>query len=1240
MLLGSDFFTHTPTLLILRTLQRLHTFLVLFTVLSSATFRPLRSAVNHTSLLVTIFPLSFPSSSPLPAFHSQAFVSQAITPHKLRNRLLPIKNNITKKSIFSSSNFSLPRNENFETKVTKVLKNCNLLSTKSHISLKQSKLASSLRPLVSRPNHSTLRSVPKENKEKHNTASYQPLQQPNQHLFTKLLLLLLFGKKSKEREKSENLKHFINHRHFTTNFSLSSLLTIHNNFFNQSSTKNRRNILKYTPLSKRKQNSQYAANRSELLLEKSLRRPQRSDTKGFHRFKNSDSPPSKTSPCHILTIYRLKTADCSGRRLDVVPKRLGKDLKVLNLSTNFIRSFSSTDLENYKHIQEIILSNNEIEVISAFTFSHLKLLHALDLERNLLKEVPAGSFSHCPSLRVLSLKNNPLQWIDERAFEGLDKLEVLNLENCLLKKFDLMLLKDMRKLQELNIAGNLLTSFDESRKNFIPSSMTILRNAGNRWSCDCHLTWLRKFLEESNVNWDFPRNPPLCSSPEILYGLPWSQLQPHQFACPAVILTNLSSQSVLQAKEGDLVEVKCSFSGDPHPRLSWSASFDGKNFHRYTPNNNSTKDYHALLNQFSYEKLKGSLQPNALIFGFNEKNRKDTSESRRVKKNSNKIQKNYFSNENVEDQATDEKTQMNSHFSRPVLIESIFVKLDESEKRRDFKCVVENNAGRSEVTFKIMMIKKNIKSLWNSPEAIFGVVSGCVFVLVVLIMVARTLRGKCKKCSKNRNVARSEDQNGFVLKNALDLINETDEEKQKEESKTKHKVATVYSQANTQGGLLKFKLAKSNMKVASKALEQENYFVFTSLTRANNKLHHKSVASTSTFSSYFSSPSPLANTTIPNKHATATCKANSVEVNIKRKPDLKTMKLTDTSHSHISSQYYSTFPHQAIQHIPPTASSTASPPSLSSIHIPQIDYPFESSKPTNHNLHSTYDYKDIRQAKHHKSYSELPISLPPPPCLALSFVAMAGIPPSPSLFTTKSLAVSRNTSDSSKCMDGHFSSTCPRGEKGEKIEKLECLSTTKFNPAMQQNDFSHLQTPFFTNRANNLRGMKSTDTFEDEVAAGNEEGSGRAGNLIEDINKSIQASLCTYERRPSRKVKERKEIRNVIKCIDIGVNRRRSFEMAMNQDLNEKNRNNNNNKTFVGEANEGIYRDKNCTSEATSENSNTHSDGSKEMSKSDRNNSICENSGPPRNTINARIVDPDSRTHLKSIHKASVAYNV
>ncbi|ESN94389.1 hypothetical protein HELRODRAFT_68977, partial [Helobdella robusta] len=232
-------------------------------------------------------------------------------------------------------------------------------------------------------------------------------------------------------------------------------------------------------------------------------------------------------------MFRLKTADCINRNFQHIPRNLDADLEVLKMSWNNVATLQEEDFSNYPNLYELVLSNNRVGYIYPNTFDNLKLVRIIDLESNNFFQIKEYFFSNLLSLKSLVLKNNPIETIEKGSFRNLLNLEVLNLERCQLKIFDGYLMSDLKSLQELNLNNNNLTTLHENSQHFVPKTISVLRLGGNPWRCDCGLKWLKQLLDLSSLNWNFSKNSPTCSSPEILKEVAWVQLKHHQFTCAA-----------------------------------------------------------------------------------------------------------------------------------------------------------------------------------------------------------------------------------------------------------------------------------------------------------------------------------------------------------------------------------------------------------------------------------------------------------------------------------------------------------------------------------------------------------------------------------------------------------------------------------------------------------------------------------------------------------------------------------
>lgn len=108
-------------------------------------------------------------------------------------------------------------------------------------------------------------------------------------------------------------------------------------------------------------------------------------------------------------------------------------------------------------------------------------------------------------LRSLQLDHNQIVCIDEQAVRSLHELEILTLNN------------------------NNLTTLPREMFSNMPR-LRALRLSDNPFACDCHLSWLSKFLRSA------PRLAPYtrCHSPSQLKGQNVADLHDQEFKCSGI----------------------------------------------------------------------------------------------------------------------------------------------------------------------------------------------------------------------------------------------------------------------------------------------------------------------------------------------------------------------------------------------------------------------------------------------------------------------------------------------------------------------------------------------------------------------------------------------------------------------------------------------------------------------------------------------------------------------------------
>ena len=208
----------------------------------------------------------------------------------------------------------------------------------------------------------------------------------------------------------------------------------------------------------------------------------------------------------FATIPRLRKLDLRANKITVLEKgafdRLD-NLEILSLSFNNLRAINSGAFGNLMSLTQLELASNKIKSIDENAFSCLPLIKSMLLEENQLKTIPTKSIQHLRFLDVLNISKNPLSLIASDAFIGLKSLTTVHLNDC-------------------NISAIIRNAFYG-----LPELKAIyLQN--NPLNCNCHLSWLSKWLSENaRVTSDYP----VCQLPRNLVGKILTSLDLQSFVC-------------------------------------------------------------------------------------------------------------------------------------------------------------------------------------------------------------------------------------------------------------------------------------------------------------------------------------------------------------------------------------------------------------------------------------------------------------------------------------------------------------------------------------------------------------------------------------------------------------------------------------------------------------------------------------------------------------------------------------
>ncbi|KAM6355654.1 toll-like receptor 5 [Podargus strigoides] len=239
-------------------------------------------------------------------------------------------------------------------------------------------------------------------------------------------------------------------------------------------------------------------------------------------------------------------------------------LKVIDLRDNAIKN-----LPSFPHLISAFLGDNKLMSVVGTPI----VARHLDLERNwlanlgdlyILFQVPdlqyiflkQNRFSYCvesgnitenSQLIYMDLGENMLQLVWERdlcldVFRALSKLQVLHLNNNYLSALPQDVFKGLTSLERLNLASNLLSHlspglFPQSLTNLNLSgnqllspepevfmTLSILDITHNKYVCDCTLTSLLVWLNETNVTLAGSPSDRYCVYPPAFAGVPLSYL--------------------------------------------------------------------------------------------------------------------------------------------------------------------------------------------------------------------------------------------------------------------------------------------------------------------------------------------------------------------------------------------------------------------------------------------------------------------------------------------------------------------------------------------------------------------------------------------------------------------------------------------------------------------------------------------------------------------------------------------
>ncbi|XP_059840310.1 podocan [Hypanus sabinus] len=160
----------------------------------------------------------------------------------------------------------------------------------------------------------------------------------------------------------------------------------------------------------------------------------------------------------------LEYLDLSSNNLTQIPRGLPRNIILLHLEKNAIKSVPANWLTQIKNLEYLLLHNNKIraKAIHPLAFKGLKKLHTFHLYNNLLERIPSGLPRR---VKTLMLLHNQISEISRNDFAYTYFLTELNLSYNKLTspKIHPEAFRKMRLLESLDFSGNNL--------NVVPSGL-------------------------------------------------------------------------------------------------------------------------------------------------------------------------------------------------------------------------------------------------------------------------------------------------------------------------------------------------------------------------------------------------------------------------------------------------------------------------------------------------------------------------------------------------------------------------------------------------------------------------------------------------------------------------------------------------------------------------------------------------------------------------------------------------
>lgn len=261
---------------------------------------------------------------------------------------------------------------------------------------------------------------------------------------------------------------------------------------------------------------------------------------------------SFASECPHKCVCDRKRVDCAHKGLLTIPRGIPRSVKKLDLQGNEFTVIRTDDFKGLRHLRVLNLMRNKIQTIEKGAFQDLVALKRLRLDRNQIQKIPDMLFATMPELQRLDLSFNKIRKVGRRTLKGSRVLKNLQLDHNEITCIADQTIAGLQEMVYLTLNNNNLTTLPENLFTGM-TRLKVLRLRENSFSCDCHLSWLARWLKPRKRLAKYVT----CSKPANVKGRMFNMLKEADFKCNDVD----SIDSVSECGEETVCPEECSCTG-------------------------------------------------------------------------------------------------------------------------------------------------------------------------------------------------------------------------------------------------------------------------------------------------------------------------------------------------------------------------------------------------------------------------------------------------------------------------------------------------------------------------------------------------------------------------------------------------------------------------------------------------------------------------------------------------------